>query len=74
MQVMEYFLIFILAILVAMIQNYAGPKFMASKFGTRFQTNYPLRTVGTAMVIFVAIIIASFLMSLATKETVKLPA
>lgn len=70
---MEYLLVFILAVLVAMISNYAGPKFYASKLGSRLNTNYPMRTLATAIVLFGAILSATLVLSFATKATVKLP-
>lgn len=70
---MEYLLVFILAVLVAMGQGYAAPKFAASKIGSHFQSNYPLRTLGSGLVIFVAIILATVVIQFATKEAVRLP-
>lgn len=65
---MEYVLILALSALVAMFTNYAGPKFSASKYGTRFQGSYAGRTASTTLVIFVAIVAASFIMSAAYRK------
>jgi hypothetical protein len=65
---MEYVLLFAFSVLVALGFNFAGPRFSASSFGTRFQSSYARRTLGTAIVLFVAIVVASFVMSAAYKK------
>ena len=56
---MAWALLFVLSLLVAMFSNYAGPRFYASKLGNRFSGNYAMRTLGTALVIFVGIVLAT---------------
>lgn len=63
-----YFLLGVLSIIVAMFANYAGPKFYASSFGSKFQDNYAMRTIGTGLVIFVGIILATVLIEAVGKD------
>lgn len=65
---MEYLLLLAFAILVSLGNNYAAPRFVASSFGARFQRNFASRTLGNALVLFAAIVAASFVMSFAYKK------
>jgi hypothetical protein len=65
---MEFVLIFVLSLLVAMITNHVGPRFYASTYGSKYRDSYAGKTVTTALVIFVAIVAASFIMSAAYKK------
>lgn len=69
---MAYLLLFVLAVIVAMFSNYAGPKFYASSFGSRFATNYPMRTLGTALVIFAGILLATVVIDAVSSSGVRL--
>lgn len=69
---MAWALLFVLSVIVAMFSNYAGPKFYASSFGSRFSGNYAMRTVGTALVIFVGIVLATVVIDAVSSRGVRL--
>ena len=69
---MAWALLFVLSLIVAMFSNYAGPKFYASQFGQKFSGNYAMRTAGTALVIFVGIVLATVVIDAVSREGVRL--
>ena len=59
----ELVMLFALAIVVAILFNFGAPRFAQSKFGAYFVGSYIRATLGTAIVFFLAIWVASLLMS-----------
>lgn len=70
---MEAILLLAFSIVVAILFNFGAPKFAATKIGQKFVGNYAWTTLGTALVIFGAVYIASLLLS-AAGERPTLPA
>jgi hypothetical protein len=56
---MKYVLLFVLALIVAMVANWGGPRFYASQYGSRFQGSFAGRTFATGLVIFAGIIVGA---------------
>lgn len=67
---MELLMLFVFAIVVAILFNYGQPKFAASSIGQRFGTSYAGATLATAIVFFVIIWIAGYGFRMAGKEIV----
>ena len=61
----ELVMLFALAIVAAILFNYGAPRFAQSGFGQRFVGSYFRVTLGTAIVFFVVIYLASLLVSVA---------
>lgn len=57
---MEILLTAILVAMIAILYNYGRPKFDSSSFGKKFSNNFYGNTAATAIVLFVAILLASF--------------
>lgn len=57
---MELLLTAILVSMIAILYNYGRPKFDSSSFGKKFSTNFYGNTAATAIVLFAAIVVASF--------------
>jgi hypothetical protein len=70
---MEILLLFVLAIVVSILYNFGAPRFAATSIGAKFQTNFAGKTLGTALVFFLAIYVAALLMG-AINERPSLPA
>jgi hypothetical protein len=62
---MELVFLFAFSVIVAILFNFSAPRFAATSFGQKFAGNYALVTLGTALVLFVAIYVASFVASAA---------
>jgi len=60
---MELLMLFAFAVAVAILFNFGAPRFAATAFGQKFVGNYAMVTLGTALVIFLAIYVASILLS-----------
>lgn len=69
---MEMVLLFVLALVVAILYNFGAPKFAATSLGTKFQANFAGQTLVTAFVFFLAIYVAALLMD-AVGERATLP-
>jgi hypothetical protein len=69
---MFFVMILALSIVVAILFNFGAPRVASSKFGKYFVGSYIRATLGTALVFFLAIYVASLLMS-AIGERASLP-
>jgi hypothetical protein len=69
---MELLMLFALAVIVSILFNFGAPRFAATSIGKRFVGNYAMVTLGTAIVFFAAIYVASIALS-AVKESPALP-
>lgn len=57
---MEILLTAIIVLLIAILYNFGRPKFDTTNFGKKFSGNFYGNTAATAIVLFVAILLASF--------------
>lgn len=62
---MELIFLFAFSVIVAILFNFSAPRFAATSVGQKFVGNYAMVTLGTALVIFAAIYLASFVASAA---------
>jgi len=60
---MELLMLFAFSVVVAILFNFGAPRFAATSIGQRFVGNYAMVTLGTALIIFVAIWLSAVLLS-----------
>ena len=60
----ELFMLFIMAIVVAILFNWGSPKFYASNIGSRFGSSYAGHTLATAIVFFAVIWVSAYTLSM----------
>jgi hypothetical protein len=65
---MEFVLLAAMAVIVAILFNFGSAKLAASSLGPKFQGSYAMVTLGTALVIFLAIIASAYAMKAIGKE------
>lgn len=68
---MEFLMLFVFAVVVAILVNYGGPKFTASSIGQRFGSSYAGATLSTALVFFLAFLVVGYGFAAAGRRVIE---